>query len=278
MIGLWHSDQAAGSSLLAKLCNILVQDALGLAGMLDIGAVTVLPVATGMALTLTLLAMKAQRPTTARWDPRSTPVVLWWTASARICASVMRCLRMPAKGITRQTPCTCACDDLSIQSLIKAESPLRDERQVCTHRYVLWPRIDQKTCLKAIVSANLEVVPLESMLVGDELHTDMAAMRRSVVRLGPENIVCIVTTSSCFAPRAADSLVEVAKLCKLSGIGHIINNAYGVQSAALCSLVCILQPPASLAATLLLSIAQSTGSTSSGVHSLGTRCCQRGPF
>ena len=58
--------QAAGSSLLAKLCNILVQDALGRAGMLDVGAVTVLPVATGMALTLTLLAMKAQRPAAAR--------------------------------------------------------------------------------------------------------------------------------------------------------------------------------------------------------------------
>ena len=52
--------------MLAKLCNILVKDAMGLAGMLDIGAVAVLPVATGMALTLTLLALKAQRPATAR--------------------------------------------------------------------------------------------------------------------------------------------------------------------------------------------------------------------
>ena len=58
--------QAAGSSLLAKLCNILVQDALGQAGMLDVGAVTVLPVATGMALTLALLALKARRPATSR--------------------------------------------------------------------------------------------------------------------------------------------------------------------------------------------------------------------
>ena len=45
-----------------------MQDALGVAGMLDVGAVTVLPVATGMALTLTLLAMKAQRPATARQE------------------------------------------------------------------------------------------------------------------------------------------------------------------------------------------------------------------
>lgn len=54
--------QAAGSSLLAKLTNILVQEALQVAGMLDIGAVTVLPLATGMALTLTLLALKGKRP------------------------------------------------------------------------------------------------------------------------------------------------------------------------------------------------------------------------
>ena len=116
------------------------------------------------------------------------------------------------------------------------------------HRYVLWPRIDQKTCLKAVVSANLEVVPLEMVLDGDELQTDLAAIRQEVDRLGPENIVCVVTTTSCFAPRAADSVVEVAKLCQSSGVGHIINNAYGVQSAALCSLVSLLRHLQALAA------------------------------
>ncbi|CAL8466820.1 g6356 [Coccomyxa elongata] len=160
--------KAAGSSLLAKMTNILVQDALKVAGMLDVGAVTVLPLATGMALTLTLLALKAKRPQA---------------------------------------------------------------------RYVLWPRIDQKTCLKAIVSANLEAVPVPCLLEGDELRTDMPLLRSEIERLSPDKIVCIVTTTSCFAPRGADSLVEVAKLCRESGIGHIVNNAYGVQSAALCSLV-----------------------------------------
>ena len=104
-------------------------------------------------------------------------------------------------------------------------------------RYVLWPRIDQKTCLKAITSANLEVIPLAMVLNGDELHTDMAAIQQEIDRLGPDSIVCVVTTNSCFAPRAADSVVKVAKLCQTLGIGHVINNAYGVQSAALCALV-----------------------------------------
>lgn len=39
--------KAAGSSLLAKLANLLAADALKEAGLLDLGACTVLPVATG---------------------------------------------------------------------------------------------------------------------------------------------------------------------------------------------------------------------------------------
>lgn len=161
--------QAAGSSLLVKLTNILTKHALLMAGMLEVEAVTVLPVATGMAVTLTLLAMKAARPKTAH--------------------------------------------------------------------YVLWPRIDQQTCLKAVVSAGLEPIVIQNLLLGDQLSTDMEAIVAQVEKLGAANIVCVVSTTSCFAPRGADKVVEIAKLCSNAGIGHIINNAYGVQSAALCKLI-----------------------------------------
>lgn len=161
--------QAAGSSLLVKLTNILTKHALLLAGMGEVKAVTVLPVATGMAITLTLLALKTKRPQTAK--------------------------------------------------------------------FVLWPRIDQKTCLKAVVSAGLQPVVIENLLVGDQLSTDVHGIEAQVEKLGADNILCVVTTTSCFAPRGADDLVAVAKLCSSSGIGHIVNNAYGVQSAALCKLI-----------------------------------------
>ncbi len=164
-----HDVQAAGSSLLVKLTNILAKHALLIAGMLEVKSVTVLPVATGMAITLTLLAMKAERPQAAK--------------------------------------------------------------------YVLWPRIDQKTCLKAVVSAGLQPVVIENLLVGDQLTTDVDAIKAQVEELGADSIVCIVTTTSCFAPRGADDIVGVAKLCSSTGIGHIVNNAYGVQSAALCKLI-----------------------------------------
>ena len=161
--------QAAGSSLLVKLTNILTKHALMVAGMLDVGPVTVLPVATGMAITLTLLAMKAARPASAR--------------------------------------------------------------------YVLWPRIDQKTCLKAVVSAGLTPIVIENVLIGDQLSTNMDAIEAQIRELGADNIVCVVSTTSCFAPRGADKVVNIAKLCNGTGVGHIINNAYGVQSAALCKLI-----------------------------------------
>ncbi len=39
------------------------------------------------------------------------------------------------------------------------------------------------------------------------------AIEREILSRGPERIACVLTTSSCFAPRAPDRLVEVAKLC-----------------------------------------------------------------
>ncbi len=64
---------------------------------------------------------------------------------------------------------------------------------------------------------------------GDQLVTDMAAIAAKVAELGAEKIVAIVSTTSCFAPRAADDVVTIAKLCAAHDIGHIVNNAYGVQ-------------------------------------------------
>lgn len=106
-------------------------------------------------------------------------------------------------------------------------------------RYVLWPRVDQKTCLKSITAAGFQVVPVAmSRAAGsDELSTDMEALRGLIQKLGAEQVACVVTTTSCFAPRAPDDVVAVAKLCQAEGVAHIINNAYGVQSRALCARV-----------------------------------------
>ena len=70
----------------------------------------------------------------------------------------------------------------------------------------MWSRVDQKTCLKAITAANLVPVVIELQRAGDALVTDTEAIAAALQRLGPDSVACIVTTSSCFAPRACDDV------------------------------------------------------------------------
>ena len=44
-------------------------------------------------------------------------------------------------------------------------------------------------------------------------------------------MLAVITTTSCFAPRAADDVPAVAEICGKLGVPHLVNNAYGVQSS-----------------------------------------------
>ncbi|XP_021371974.1 O-phosphoseryl-tRNA(Sec) selenium transferase-like [Mizuhopecten yessoensis] len=96
-------------------------------------------------------------------------------------------------------------------------------------KFVIWPRIDQKSCIKSIITAGLTPVVVENRLEGDELRTDVQAVRDKVAELGADSVLCIFTTTSCFAPRAPDRLEEIGKICKDNDIPHLVNNAYGLQ-------------------------------------------------
>ena len=48
-------------------------------------------------------------------------------------------------------------------------------------------------------------------------------------------ILAVQTTTSCFAPRAYDSIIEVAILCKKYGVNHLVNSAYGLQCSKVAS-------------------------------------------
>ncbi|XP_060922032.1 O-phosphoseryl-tRNA(Sec) selenium transferase isoform X2 [Limanda limanda] len=154
--------KAAGSSLLNKLTNSVVLDILKLTGVRSVASCFVVPMATGMSLTLCFLTLRHRRP--------------------------------------------------------KA-------------RYIIWPRIDQKSCFKAMITAGFEPVVVENVLEGDELRTDLEAVERKVEELGADNILCVHSTTSCFAPRVPDRLEELATMCAKYNIPHIVNNAYGVQSS-----------------------------------------------
>lgn len=104
-------------------------------------------------------------------------------------------------------------------------------------RYVLWSRIDQKSCFKSIVTAGLipvviDTVPAEER--GDPmLGTNVQAFRDKVEELGAANVCCILSTTSCFAPRTCDQIAQLADLCRCKEIPHVVNNAYGLQSSYL---------------------------------------------
>ncbi|KAM7366182.1 hypothetical protein PAMP_015647 [Pampus punctatissimus] len=154
--------KAAGSSLLNKLTNSVMLDILKLSGVRSVECCFVVPMATGMSLTLCFLTLRHRRP--------------------------------------------------------KA-------------RYIIWPRIDQKSCFKAMITAGFEPVVVENVLEGDELRTDLEAVEHKIEELGAENILCVHSTTSCFAPRVPDRLEELAAMCAKYNIPHIVNNAYGVQSS-----------------------------------------------
>ncbi|KAH1170050.1 O-phosphoseryl-tRNA(Sec) selenium transferase [Mauremys mutica] len=154
--------KAAGSSLLNKLTNSVVLDIIKLAGVRTVTNCFVVPMATGMSLTLCFLTLRHKRP--------------------------------------------------------KA-------------KYIIWPRIDQKSCFKSMITAGFEPVVIENVLEGDELRTDVKAVEAKIQDLGAENVLCVHSTTSCFAPRVPDRLEELSVICSNYDIPHIVNNAYGIQSS-----------------------------------------------
>lgn len=48
-------------------------------------------------------------------------------------------------------------------------------------KYIIWPRIDQKTCFKSILTAGYIPIVIENILVGDQLITDIEAIHSYVL-------------------------------------------------------------------------------------------------
>lgn len=64
-----------------------------------------------------------------------------------------------------------------------------------------------------------------------QLVTDVDAFREQIQSIGPEQIVCLFSCTSCFAPRATDKVVALAGLAAEFNVPHLINNAYGLTSS-----------------------------------------------
>ncbi|XP_035849421.1 O-phosphoseryl-tRNA(Sec) selenium transferase isoform X2 [Sander lucioperca] len=92
-------------------------------------------------------------------------------------------------------------------------------------------KLTNSVVLDILKLSGFEPVVVENVLEGDELRTDLEAVERKIEELGAENILCVHSTTSCFAPRVPDRLEELAAVCAKHNIPHIVNNAYGVQSS-----------------------------------------------
>lgn len=55
------------------------------------------------------------------------------------------------------------------------------------------------------------------------------AVERAITSLGSEAVLCVLSTTSCFAPRAPDAVGELAQVCHRHNVAHVVNNAYGLQ-------------------------------------------------
>ena len=106
-------------------------------------------------------------------------------------------------------------------------------------RNVIWSRIDQKSCIKAMTSdSNLQVHVIEQKPQDGVLMTDMEEIQSLIHALGgPDHVHSIVLTTSTFAPRSPDNVPAVSKICKDLAIPLIVNNAYGLQCSKCCHLI-----------------------------------------
>merc|ERR1712241_74000 len=72
------------------------------------------------------------------------------------------------------------------------------------------------------------VIPTILREEDDAVTTDLNALEKAIQE-ERNNIVAIISTTSCFAPRIPDPVDLIAKMSSIHDIPHVINHAYGLQ-------------------------------------------------
>lgn len=103
-------------------------------------------------------------------------------------------------------------------------------------KYILWSRIDQKSCFKSMTTAGFTPIIIQPIRKEgmEGLFTDIQEFEKKLESLSSQEILCIFSTTSCFAPRNMDDIQKLAKLAEKYNIPHVVNNAYGLQSPFIC--------------------------------------------
>ncbi|XP_065354399.1 O-phosphoseryl-tRNA(Sec) selenium transferase [Calliphora vicina] len=160
--------KAVGSSILSQLTNAMLLDLMRAIGIKSCDSCFLVPLATGMTLTLCFLSLRKQRPQA---------------------------------------------------------------------KYILWSRIDQKSCFKSMTTAGFIPIIINPIRKAEKegLFTDLEEFSKKLETLRAEEILCIMSTTSCFAPRNMDEIYELAQMAEKYNVPHVINNAYGLQSQYICA-------------------------------------------
>ena len=104
--------------------------------------------------------------------------------------------------------------------------------------HIVWLRCDQSSAPKAVELAGAILVPVNPRLDGESLVTDLEALKAAIDACGgPDRVLCILSTTSCFAPRVPDDIEAIGRLCLDLNVPHLLNNAYGTQSPLIMSLI-----------------------------------------
>ncbi|KAL8455730.1 hypothetical protein Emag_000455 [Eimeria magna] len=102
---------------------------------------------------------------------------------------------------------------------------------------VVISRIDQKSCIKAVSHAGLKLKVVDQLVGNDgALVTDLDAIQKAIAEATPR-VLCVMSTTSSFAPRQPDLIPQIAEMCKRMDVFHLVNNAYGLQCSKCCALV-----------------------------------------
>lgn len=115
---------------------------------------------------------------------------------------------------------------------------------------ILWLRCDQKSVPKALElvapgrwdaldceraeSDYFDVLRRAHISTESKQNKTVFSMRSSLSKiedvLKTGNYSAVVSTTSCFAPREPDQVLQIQALCDKYGCTQVVNNAYGVQS------------------------------------------------
>ncbi|WP_459202249.1 O-phosphoseryl-tRNA(Sec) selenium transferase [Methanococcus sp. CF] len=96
---------------------------------------------------------------------------------------------------------------------------------------VIYPYASHKSPIKAVSFVGMDMRLVETVLDGDSVYVpveDIEAAIKKEIELG--NKPCVLSTLTFFPPRNSDDITEIAKICEIYDIPHIINGAYAIQN------------------------------------------------